>query len=140
MARSSAGRCPHRPYQCTPIPNVTATDLEHVAETSSRLNGMGYLASRVADVSVSQRGISVSNHRSAVSLPTVPAQTLKAQQQRMTAPIKPRRIQSQVRRFRGGGDSDGRLDIRQSGAVGGSSHGGRVSAGGGTKVGGGWVV
>jgi hypothetical protein len=53
--------------------------------------------------------------------------------------ITPRRIQSQVRRFRGGGDSGGRLDIRQSGAVGGSSHGGRVSAGGGTNVGGGVV-
>jgi hypothetical protein len=99
-----------------------------------------YSASRVPVVSVSQRGISVSNQRSAVSFPTVLAQMVKAQQHKTTAPIKPRRIHSQVRRLRGGSASGGRLDIRQSGDVGGSSQGCRVSAGGGTKVGGGCVV
>src|SRR5689334_13801193 len=61
------------------------------------------------------------------------------QQHRMIAPISPSRIQSQVRRFRAGGGSGGRLDIRQSGEVGGNSQGVRVSLGGGTYAGGGVV-
>jgi hypothetical protein len=66
------------------------------------------------------------------------AHTATAQQQRTVAPIRPRRIQSQVRRRFGKGGSGGRLAIRQSGAVGGTSLGreGVVGgAGGGTNGG-----
>ncbi|MEA2597919.1 MAG: hypothetical protein QOF01_4388 [Thermomicrobiales bacterium] len=101
-----------------------------------RSRGMLSLVYLSSAVSVMYWLISVA-HRSTVSPPAVLAQTVTAQQQITIAPTMPSRIQSHVRRFRGGGGSGGRLDIRQSGEVGGSSQGCRVSTGGGTTAGGG---